>query len=396
MLTRLLDDSYAPEVRSRITVITTARMVENAAYRYAPPFLATIASGLGVSLATMGVALSVTEAGGLLSPVLGRLVDTWPRRVALLGSGGVVTAGIVLVATAGGIVQFTLGLFVLALAKTVFDLTVNAWVADHVAYDRRARVVGIVETSWATGLLVGVAVLGLVTAMAGWRVAYAAGAVAMAGAVAVLAVRLDREPAGHRATAIAAMPTLAAGWFRPLLPVMLAFMCLMGGSQAAFVTFGSWLEDDLGFGALAIAAVVFGLGAGELVASTATMRLTDRFGKRRAVMYGAGLMVPTGLLLASPLHAYVVPGVAVLVVFMLGFEFAVVSALSLASNLVPGRPGTGIGLVFGAATVGRGVVSLAATRLYEAYGITGSMLLGAALAAVTIALLGTMRHRMDG
>ena len=254
MLQRLLDDSYAPEVRNRVTAITVARMVENGAYRYAPPFLATIASGLDVSLATIGLALSITEAGGLISPLLGRLVDNWRRRVALLASGSVVAAGTMLAALADGIVVFTIGLFTLTLAKTIFDLTINAWVADHVPYESRARVIGIVEMSWAGGLLIGVSALGLVTAVAGWRGAYVVAAVAMLAAVGGLAVRLDPEARGHRATAIAAMPPLQPGWWKPLLPVMAAFMCLMGGSQAAFVTFGSWLDDDLGFGPIALAA----------------------------------------------------------------------------------------------------------------------------------------------
>lgn len=392
MLQRLLDDSYAPEVRNRVTAITVARMVENGAYRYAPPFLATIASGLDVSLATIGLALSITEAGGLISPLLGRLVDNWRRRVALLASGSVVAAGTMLAALADGIVEFTIGLFTLTLAKTIFDLTINAWVADHVPYESRARVIGIVEMSWAGGLLIGVSALGLVTAVAGWRGAYVVAAVAMLAAVGGLAVRLDPEARGHRATAIAAMPPLQPGWWKPLLPVMAAFMCLMGGSQAAFVTFGSWLDDDLGFGPIALAAVTFGLGAGELLASTSTMRLTDHWGKRRSVMYGAGVMVPTGLALTTAAHDHALTGLPLLILFILGFEFAIVSAISLASNLVPGRPGSGIGAMLGAGTMGRVLVAIVATRLYEAHGIAASLLLGACLAAGCVALLATARQ----
>lgn len=392
MLQRLLDDSYAPEVRNRVTAITVARMVENGAYRYAPPFLATIASGLDVSLATIGLALSITEAGGLISPLLGRLVDNWRRRVALLASGSVVAAGTMLAALADGIVVFTIGLFTLTLAKTIFDLTINAWVADHVPYESRARVIGIVEMSWAGGLLIGVSALGLVTAVAGWRGAYVVAAVAMLAAVGGLAVRLDPEARGHRATAIAAMPPLQPGWWKPLLPVMAAFMCLMGGSQAAFVTFGSWLDDDLGFGPIALAAVTFGLGAGELLASTSTMRLTDHWGKRRSVMYGAGVMVPTGLALTTAAHDHALTGLPLLILFILGFEFAIVSAISLASNLVPGRPGSGIGAMLGAGTMGRVLVAIVATRLYEAHGIAASLLLGACLAAGCVALLATARQ----
>ena len=41
-----------------------ARLATNAVYRFAPPFLATIARGLDVDLADLGVALAVTELPG--------------------------------------------------------------------------------------------------------------------------------------------------------------------------------------------------------------------------------------------------------------------------------------------------------------------------------------------
>ncbi|MEZ5255670.1 MAG: hypothetical protein R2705_01860 [Ilumatobacteraceae bacterium] len=62
-------------------------------------------------------------------------------------------------------------------------------------------------------------------------------------------------------------------------------------------------------------------------------------------------MVPAGLLLA--VSGSVLPlGLFALAIYFLGFEFAIVSAISLASNVVPGRAATGIGLVLGATTVG--------------------------------------------
>ena len=115
----------------------------------------------------------------------------------------------------------------------------------------------------------------------------------------------------------------------------------MGAAQCAFVTFGSWLEDDFGATAGGLAAVSFGLGLGELIASTGTVRLTDQWGKRRSVALGAAVMVPTGILMIGPGHGHLAIGLALLGLYILGFEFAVVSGLSLASNLVPGRPSTG-------------------------------------------------------
>ena len=338
------------------------------------------------------MAISITEFGGLLSPVIGRLVDNWPRRSALLASSSVIGAGALVVASAPNVWVFAVGLLVVSLAKVVFDLTVNAWIADHVAYERRARVVGIVETSWAGGLLIGVPVLGIVTALLSWRWAYGLAMVATFAMALKMSRVVESEPVRPHAhpTDLAAAPKR---WWVPAMPVIAAFFCMMGAAQCGFVTFGSWLEDDHGATATKLAAVSFGLGAVELLASTSTMRLTDRFGKRRAVMYGSGLMVPAGLALALGLHTNVWLGVPALCMYFLGFEFAIVSALSLASNLVPGRPGTGIGMSIGLANLGRAVMAIAATRLYEAHGFPAPMLLGAGLAGGCVLLLASDARR---
>ena len=84
MLTRVFDDSYPPVVRRGVPTLTAARLATNAVYRFAPPFLATIARGLDVDLADLGVALAVTELAGLASPIVGRSIDRLPRRPAMV------------------------------------------------------------------------------------------------------------------------------------------------------------------------------------------------------------------------------------------------------------------------------------------------------------------------
>lgn len=67
-------------------------------------------------------------------------------------------------------------------------------------------------------------------------------------------------------------------------------------------------------------------------------------------------------------------------VYLLGFEFAVVSLLPIASDLVPDNPGMGLGWVLGAGAMGRAVMSLVSTRAYDIGGIALPGILGPALA----------------
>ena len=75
----MLDESYPPLVRRAVLPLTLARFSTNAVYRFAAPFLATIARGLDVDLADLGVALAVTELAGLTSPLVGRWIDRLRR-----------------------------------------------------------------------------------------------------------------------------------------------------------------------------------------------------------------------------------------------------------------------------------------------------------------------------
>ncbi|NBR77007.1 MAG: MFS transporter [Actinobacteria bacterium] len=173
---------------------------------------------------------------------------------------------------------------------------------------------------------------------------------------------------------------------------------MMGASQCLFVTFGAWLTDDYGFDATGIAAVGFALGAGELFASISSARLTDRIGKERSVMLGALVMAPCAALLAG-FNGSLVIGLAALAVFIIGFEYGVVSLIPVATDLYAGAPGKGFGLVIGAGTFGRGVLTVIATGLYDETGVVGACVAAvvcAALSASSIAVFAARRRPSKG
>jgi predicted MFS family arabinose efflux permease len=70
-------------------------------------------------------------------------------------------------------------------------------------------------------------------------------------------------------------------------------------------------------------------------------------------------------------------GIIAVFVYFLGFEFSVVSLLPLATTLVPNSPGTGLGWVLGAGTLGRAIMAIVATQLFERFGVSGPALMGA-------------------
>ena len=378
---RLLDESFVGEIKRNITIVTFARLVANACYRFAPPFLAIIVTDLDVTLSQAGFAIFLSELTGLLSPMVGRFTERVSHRasmvIGLVGTG----VGCAIAAVAPSLLWFAVGITVLVFTKQAFDIGLGAWIADHVPYAQRGRITGLTEMSWALGLLVGVSVLGVVTAIASWRVAY----LFAVGMVVILTMgiarRVTNEPKAHVRHESSDAAIRGRGWL-----VVLAMFCIMSAAQNLFVTFGSWLSDDFGFEAAGLTIVGFALGAVELLSSTGSASRTDRWGKERSIALGAFLIVPGGILLAMGADVLVV-GLLGIAIYLLGFEFSVVSLLPVASAIVPNNPAVGFGWVLGAGALGRALMSLVSTRVYEDHGIRIAALLGPVLALVAIALI---------
>jgi MFS transporter, DHA1 family, inner membrane transport protein len=383
VLGRVLNDSYAPEVRRNLTALTTARLTSNACYRFVGPFIATIARGLDVKLADIGVAIAVSELFGLASPVIGHVVDRLGARRAVAVGLGAGIVGTCLAAASQGVAMLAIALVILGQGNTTFYLGIGTWIAQHVPYERRGRVIGLIEVSWAFGLLIGVSTMGLVTAATNWRVGYLSGAAAMVVMAIVVVGRIEAPTAEHRTAAAARVAgrLISRGWL-----VLLSGFALTAGSHSLVVTFGSWLEDEFGLTPAGLSAVTFILGAGELIATLFVARFTDLWGKRRSVAVGAALMIPASAGLAL-LHHHLIVGVCLLAVAVLGFEFSVVSAISLGATLVPGSPARGLGMLVGVDTIGRAVMSIPATRLYTSYGIGWPAALAAVLATIGVATI---------
>jgi DHA1 family inner membrane transport protein len=378
VFSRFVDTTYAPVVRSNIDRLVWARLVSNSCYRFAPPFIAVIARGLDVSVGQMGVAFMVGEFAGLLSPIIGRFIDKGNRLISMLVGIALISIAIVGAATAQNLVVFAAAMFLLSASKVLFDTALIVWVNDHVPYDRRGRIVGVIETSWALSLFIGVAIMGIATALISWRAGFMVGAIAMMLTGALLAAGLPRDDAHAPVTEHAHGKVPANAWF-----VFACSFMLMGASQCVGITFGPWFEDEFNFTSGGLIAIVIVLGIFELVSSIGSSRVTDTWGKEVSVRRGVLLMVVSGIAMSAGSHISVI-AIPMLVVFIAGFEFALVSMLPLAANLVPTAGGIGLGLTVGAGTCGRAVFSTVATSLYDSVGPIGPTIAGTALAVLTV------------
>jgi predicted MFS family arabinose efflux permease len=336
----------------------------------------------------MGVAFMIGEFAGLASPILGRVVDKNNRLVTMIIGMVGITAAVVAAATSTTLVQFAIAMCVMSGSKVLFDTALIVWVNDHVPYERRGRIIGVIETSWALSLFIGVAIMGLATALFSWRIGFGVGAVGMMISGGLIVAALPRDDA-HAPVTEHARGTVPRNGY-------LVFACaflLMGASQCLSITFGPWFEDEFNFTSAGLIAVVIALGLFELVSSVSSSRVTDVWGKEISVRRGAALMVASALLMGLIPHISFV-AVPMLVLFILGFEFALVSMLPLAANIVPTAGGIGLGLTVGAGTCGRAVFSTIATSFYDNVGPIGPAMTASALSAITVVAISAYKRSL--
>lgn len=366
LLGRALDDSYAPEVRTNLTLLTLARLSTNGAFRYVIPFLAVLARGLDIRISEIGIALTVSELTGLLGTPVGRWIDRGSHRLVMVGGLASIATGAGLAASAPGVWMFGAGLVVLSIGKLVFDVALTSWVSEYVPVNGRGRVFGIIEMSWAAGLFIGVALLGGITALWGWRWAYAFSAAVLLGVAVAMLVRLP-QATPRAVREVTAQQTVRARVSGRSWQFLVSMGFLLVSMQTMISVLGPWLQDEHGYSSAGITAVSFGLGVFELVSSFGAVRFTDRWGGWRSVMRGGLLIIPASVLFVLT-HHHLAVGLVAFAVLTLGFEYCIISSFSVATSLVEGAPGAGLGLMFTANTIGIAAGTMLSTWLYDHYG----------------------------
>jgi predicted MFS family arabinose efflux permease len=173
---------------------------------------------------------------------------------------------------------------------------------------------------------------------------------------------------------------------------MVASASIAASGIGIFVISGAWLEDrhDMSTGGLGLVAAVF--GAVELFASGAVASVADRIGSRRSVAGGL-LVLGAGLVTMALSGESAALAVAGLAVFLLGFEYAFVSSLTMVTEAAPASRGKAIGVSNSIGTLARSGSVVLTGQLYEQFGVAGSltMVTFTGAAALTLTLLGS-RH----
>lgn len=364
-------------LRSSLAFLTSERLVMNTAFRFVYPFLPAIARGLGVPLEAAGLLVSARWVAGLATPGIQRTAGRGEARRRLIVTGCLLfIAGAGVTALTGVYVGALLGFALIGLAKPSYDIASQAYIADRVPYQHRARYLAVFELTWALSLLIGAPLTGWLIARGEWTTPFW-----VFGALTVVALLLVPRFVDPDLPAVAT--STQRGRFGSSAVAFLAVTALFTlGAETMFVVFGAWLEGSFALTLAALGSAAVLIGFAELAGEGATFAFTDRIGKRRSVLIG--LMVSAvGFAMLVPAGNSLGIGLAFLALGLFGFEFTIVSSIPLATELEPTTRARYLAWTVVAMATGRGIGAALGPILFGSLGLAGPAI--AAVAANMVA-----------
>ena len=364
-----------------LATLFAGRLVVNTARRFVYPFLPAIARGLGVSLDQAGLLVSAMWLTGVATPAAVAVAGRGERRrrqaivgLALFAAGAAITA-----ATSVFVGAFV-GFVLMGLGKPTFDIASQTYVADHTPYERRARYLSVLELTWAGGLIVGAPLAGFAIDRWGWASPFWL----LAGAAVLLMPilwRLIEDGSGTRQRGGGGL-TLD----RPAIGLLVTAGLFSFAAEIMFVVFGAYLEDDFGLSLVALGGAGLVIGLAEAGGEGAVLGFADRIGKERSVAIGLAIsIVGFGLLALTPSALWI--ALALVAVAFAGFEFTIVSAIPLATEVAPKARAQYLALFMVALSVGRAAGAAAGAPLFDALGPAGNAVLAASADVLALAVL---------
>ncbi|MCF8091230.1 MAG: MFS transporter [Desulfotignum sp.] len=323
---------------SLIIVTTLAKLLLNTARRMVYPFAPAFARGLGVDLAAITSVIALNQATAVLGPVGASFADRYGNKRLILIALVLLCLG----CFAAGIVPLygvlVVSLFLAGLAKSIFDPSFQAFIGTHIPFEQRGKFIGITELAWAGATLLGIPLAGLVIQKFSFQTPFLGiGVLGVVCFFLILRLMPADVPANRQNKGSGTI--LAANWKQIMLNRrvlgILGFSFFMAlGSDTLFVVYGAWLEQSYGLSLAAIGLGTILIGIAEVAGEAVTAFFSDRVGLLRTIF--TGMVLTAGAYFLLPVLDRGIPYVlGGLFLVFLCFEFTIVTAMGLATELMP-------------------------------------------------------------
>jgi len=380
----------------KIIAITACRLTLNTARRFVYPFAPALSRGLGVPLSAITPLIALAQTTGILGALLGPIADLIGYRIIMITGLIVLVIGMLL----GGIFPFYSAFFIAlllsGLGKFIFDPALQAYVGENVPYRHRARIIGILEFSWAGSTLIGIPVMGVLIDQFGWRAPFfALAGLGLVGIGMILRLIPADKP-------VPTIPDQKQQRFRkswkdllaqkPVVAALAIGFLFSASNDNLFIVYGAWLEKSFGLSIISLGMGTAIIGMAEFSGELITATISDRIGLRRSVVVGLCLTAAGYLSLALFNQSLWFSYVQLFIIFIT-FEFTIVAFLTLCTELAPGLRATMMSGFLAAAGIGRFTGTLIGIPIWHAGGIAG---VGAVSAIICLACVGVMVWGLKG
>lgn len=370
-----------------ITLATFTKFLFNISRRLIYPFAPEFARGLNVDLSAITSVIAVNQATSLLGPVGASFADKYGYRVLMLTSIGMLTIGTLALGLIPVYSVLVICLFLSGLAKSIFDPSLQAFIANHVPFEKRGRMIGMTELAWAGSTLIGIPLAGLVIDRFSWQTPFFIISGLSLACFFILIKIMPREK--ERAGPSKPRTPILSNWKTIIrdrkVKGILSFIFLISlANDNLFVVYGAWLEQSY---SLSLTAIGFGtvfIGLSEILGEGCTVFFSDRIGLKKSTLIGTCLCTLTYFLLPL-LNIGLFYAVAGLFLVFFTFEFTVVTSMSLSTELMPELRASTMSAFFAVAGMGRVTGAFLGGFTWSNFGllpiclVSGCCMLGACL-----------------
>lgn len=363
-----------------------ARFVLNIGLRMVYPFAPALSRGLGVSVTAVYRLITFRNLAGFLSPLFSPLSERFGRRPILVGSLLLFSLGCGLVFFWPAYWPLGVTLALIAIAKTIYDPAMQAYVGDVVPYRQRGRAIAVTELSWAGALLLGAPAVGLIISRQGWQAPFIwLSVLGVITAVLLWCLLPQSDGNNNRRVSLGELTAVVRQY--PVIWIAAFYILLvMASNEILFIVYGDWMETsfNLSLTNLGIASGVVG-GAeitGELFAGWAV----DRFGKR-PVIIATGLLNALVYAIIPFISNTLFMALATLFVLFLFFEITVVGGIPLMTELVPKARSVVMAMVLAFGALGRAIGSFVGPILWDFGGFFTNGIISAGMMGIAVIIL---------
>jgi predicted MFS family arabinose efflux permease len=352
-------------MRFQVMLFAVVRMIININTRMIYPFLNTFASGLGVDLVTISLAMTIRSVSGALSLFLTPVADRRGRKTGMLLGVAIFIVGAGLVTVWSSFTAFTIAISLTFLGMFVYLSSTQAYIGDRVRAGRRGTALGLIETGWGVSYIIGMPILGWIIDRYGWRAPFPiTAALGVLAFILILAFVPNYKPQ---------QKLINSGVLKSILDVLkipaaryglLMSLMLISSNEVINLVFGVWLEVSFGLKLAALGAASAVIGISEISGESIGGVVSDKLGRERSIMLGMGLMLVVSA--ALPFVGGTQAGALIgLFFFYLSYEFTFVSTLPFMTELVPEARGTMLGANVACLALGRMIGNLVSPFVFR-------------------------------